>query len=72
MEKLWEILNKCKLQMKYTQCDNVKEKIALQATCKEERKGIEFKFTNPDTPKQNGLMEQESPTIMGRTWAMMN
>ena len=46
--------------------------ISLQQPLKKGGMKIQFEFTAPDMPQQNGIVECAFPTKMGHTRAMMN
>ena len=45
---------------------------SLQKTCKQEALGINFKYTVPGTPKQNGLVECKFTTLFNWLHTMLN
>ena len=47
-------------------CDNTGENLALTQQCAAEDLGIEFEFTAPDTPQQNGVVERAFATQIGK------
>ena len=55
----------------YIRCDNAGENIALQRECEKAGLGIQFEFTAPGTPQQNGRVEQKFATLWGRVRAML-
>jgi transposase InsO family protein len=61
------------LTVKYLRCDNAPEHIkfpkALQQTTDLK---IQFEYTAPHTPQQNGKIERKFATLYGKTRAMMN
>ena len=67
-----ELKSKYCTEIKYIHCDNAGENIALQQQLKNAGLKIQFEFTVPDTPQQNGIVEHAFPTLMGCTRAMMN
>ena len=58
--------------VKTIRCDNSGENSVLKKLCESEGLGIEFEFTAPGTPQQNGVVERAFPTLLGRGRAMMN
>ena len=40
--------------------------------CKKKELGIQFQYTSPNTPQQNGVVERIFATSYGRILAMMN
>ena len=67
-----ELESKCSIHLKYIHCDKAGENKALQQQLRREGSEIQFKFTAPDTPQQNGVVDHAFPTLMGHTRAMMN
>ena len=74
-----EILNwikdikiKYNITVKTIRCDNSGENKILRKICESEGLGIEFEYTAPGTPQQNGIVERAFPTLLGRGRAMMN
>ena len=67
-----ELKSKYCINVKYIHCDNSGENKALQQQLKKDGLKIQFKFTAPDMPQQNGIVEHAFPTLMGCTRAMMN
>jgi hypothetical protein len=57
--------------VRYIRCDNAGENIALQRECEKAGLGIQFEFTAPGTPQQNGRVERKFATLWGRVRAMM-
>ena len=60
------------IDIKYIHGDNARENKALQQHLKNDGLKIQFEFTAPDTPQQNGIVEHAFPTLMGHTKTMMN
>jgi hypothetical protein len=58
--------------VKYIRCDNAGENVRLEAACKKEGLGIQFEFTAPGTPQQNGKVERKFATLYARVRAMLN
>ena len=67
-----EFQSKYSINVKYIHCDNAGENKALQQQLKKDGSKIQFEFTAPDMPQQNGVMECAFPIPMGYTRAMMN
>ena len=59
-------------RVKYIRCDNAGENQALERECVEKVLGIVFKYTAPDTPQQNGVVEKAFATMLGKMRAIMN
>ena len=60
------------INVKYICCDNAGENKGLQQQLMKDGSKIQFEFTAPATPQQNGIVEHAFPTLMGCTRAMMN
>ena len=60
-----ELRNKGKT-VKYIRCDNAGENLKLKEECDRLNLGIEFEFTAPNTPQQNGIVERKFATLYGR------
>ena len=58
--------------VKYIRCDNAGENIKLKEECDRQKLGIEFEFTAPNTPQQNGVVERKFATLYGRGRALLN
>ena len=58
--------------VKYIRCDGAGENCALDEACKQEGLGIQFEYTAPGTPQQNGKVERKFATLFGRVRAMLN
>ena len=67
-----DLKSKYCIDIKYIHCVNAGENKALQSQLKKARSKIQFEFTAPDTPQQNGIGECSFSTLMGHTRAMMN
>ena len=67
-----DIKIKYNITVNFVRCDNAGENMSLKQACEQEGLGIEFEFTAPGTPQQNGVVERAFPTVMGRARAMMN
>ena len=59
------------VDVKYIRLDNSGENRSLQKECEKQNLGIIFEFTAPGTPQQNSVVERKTPTLMGRSRAMM-
>ena len=44
----------------------------MDEACKQEGLGIQFEYTAPGTPQQNGRVERKFATLFGRVRAMLN
>jgi hypothetical protein len=58
IEHINELKSKYKKEVKFLRCDNAGENKELEKKCYEGNLGIEFKFTAPNTPQQNGKVER--------------
>ena len=63
-----ELESKYIINVRYICCDNAGEQQQLMR----EGSKIQFKFTAPDMPQQNGVVECAFFTLKGHTRAMMN
>ena len=70
-ELIKDIEKKLKIKVKFIRCDNAGENKKLQEDCLSDGMGIQFEFTAPGTPQQNGRIERKFATIYGRARAMM-
>ena len=52
-----ELKSKYCINAKYIHCEIAEENKALQQQLKKDGSKIQFKFTPPDTPHQNGIVE---------------
>ena len=59
-------------QVKFVRCDNAGENIGFQDECKKEGLKLEFEFTAPNTPQQNGKVERKFATLYGKVRSMLN
>ena len=66
-----DLKNKGKI-VKYIRCDNAGENKKLKEKCDRLKLGIEFEFTAPKTPQQNGIVERKFATLYGRGRALLN
>ena len=53
-------------------CDNAWENQAFEKICNQEGLGIDFKYTAPGMPQQNGHVECKFATLFNRVCAMLN
>ena len=58
--------------VKYIRCDNAGENLKLQEACNRMKLGVQFEFTAPNTPQQNGVTERKFATLYGRGRAILN
>ena len=58
--------------VKNIRCDNAGENKALSKLCLSKGLGITFQFTAPNTPQQNGAIEQSFAMSYGRMRANLN
>ena len=66
-----ELPNKGKV-VKYIQCNNAGKNLKLKENCDRLNLGIEFEFTAPNTPQQNGIVERKFATLYGQGRALLN
>lgn len=52
-------------------CDNAGEKISFASRARQEGLGVDFEYTSPHTPQQNGKIERAFPALYGDVRAMM-
>jgi transposase InsO family protein len=57
--------------VKYIRCDNPGENLKLEAGCLKEGLGVQFEYTAPGTPQQNGKVECKFATLYARVRAML-
>ena len=57
-----ELKSKYSISIKYICCDNAGENKALQQQLKKDGLKIQFEFTAPDMPQQNGIVKCAFPT----------
>ena len=73
---MWALINNLKtkynLHVQHLCCDNAGENQAFKQTCKKEGLGIDFKYTAPGTPQQNGCIECKFATVFNRVFTMLN
>lgn len=74
MMKLLEELRVKGKPVRFIRLDNAGENKSFQERAKKNKHTceIQFEFTAPGTPQQNGVVERAFPTLMGRVRAMMN
>ena len=63
---------KLNLQVQCLHCDNAGEKQSFERTCKQEGLGINFKYTAPGTPQQNGCIKCKFATLFNWVHTMLN
>ena len=61
-----------KIQVKIIRCDHAGENKVLDRELDKKELGINFEYTSPGTPQQNGVVERAFVTVMGRARAVMN
>ena len=78
METMLGLINNLKiksnLQVQYLHCDNAGENQAFKKTCKQEGLGINFQYTAPGMPQQNGCIPmlnggKFTPYLQSGLWA---
>ena len=70
--KLIKDLKAKNIEVKYIWCDNAGENVAFREKCEQEGFGINFEFTAPGMPQQNGRVEHKFATLYGWVQAMLN
>jgi hypothetical protein len=66
-------LKKEGFDVKYLRCDNAGENLAFQKDLEQcNDLDIEFEYTAPGTPQQNGKVERKFATLYGRARSMLN
>ena len=60
------------IQVKIIICDNAGENKVMEQESDKSELGISFEYTDSGPPQQNGGVERELATVMGRARAMMN
>jgi hypothetical protein len=65
IEHIKELKSKYRKVVKYIWCDNVGENILLERWCKKEGHGIQFKYTNPNSPQFNGRIKRKFASLYG-------
>ena len=63
---------KYNLQVQRLRCNNAGENQALKQTCNQEGLVINFEYTAPGTPQQNGLIEHKFATLFNWVCALLN
>ena len=63
LQALIKHVNALDIKVKFIHCNNTGENKQLQKECISEGIGIEFEFTAPGTPQQNGRCERKIATI---------
>lgn len=71
MTKLVKALILKKVHVQRLRCDNAKENRAFADRASLNGLAVDFEFTSPYTPQQNGKVERAYPTLYGRARAMM-
>ena len=64
--------NNYEVSIETLRCDNAGENVKFKKLAEEEGLGVQFEFTAPYTPQQNGSVERSFATSFGRIRAMMN
>ena len=67
-----DLKTKYNLQVQRLRCDNTGENQAFKKACNQEGLGIDFEYTAPGTPQQNGCVERKFATLFNRVQAMLN
>jgi hypothetical protein len=67
-----ELNSKYKKVVKYVCCDNTGENTVLQKACKATGMGVQFEYTAPGTPHNNGHVEHKFATLFGRVCSMLS
>ena len=68
-KKLRDMYGRC---VDHIRCDNAEENRVLESACIDKELSIEFEYTAPGTPQQNGVVERAFATMLGKTRAIMN
>ena len=63
---------KFNLQVQRLCYNNARENQAFKRTCKQEGLGIDFKYTAPATPQQNGCIKHKFATLFNQVCTMLN
>ena len=58
--------------VKKIRCDNAGENQKTEEVCKELGLGIDFEYSAPNSPQQNGRVERKFATLYGRVRSMLN
>ena len=64
--------NKYNMQVQYLHCDNGGKYIAFEKTCKQEGLEVDFEYTAPGMPQQNGCIKQKFATLFNQVCEMLN
>jgi hypothetical protein len=76
LRKIIEFVTELKLKnanmVKFIRCNNLGENQALKQEMKKKGLNLQFEFTAPGTPQENGKVERAFATLWGRTRAMLN
>jgi hypothetical protein len=72
IEFVTELKTKDANMVKFIRCDNLGENHALKQEIKKKGFNLQFEFTAPGTPQENGKVERAFATLWGRTRAMLN
>ena len=64
--------NKYNMQVQYQLCNNASENVAFEESCKQERLDVDFEYTAPGMPQQNGCVQQIFVTLFIRVCAILN
>ena len=60
------------MQVQCLFCDNAGENQAFERTCKQEGLGLDFEYTAPGTPQQNGHVQSKLTTFFNRVHTILN
>jgi hypothetical protein len=72
VELIKDLKERHKVKVKNIRLDNAGENKALKARCLKEGLGINFEFTAPGTPQQNGRVERKFATLISYARAALN
>ena len=64
--------NKFNLQVQRLHCENAGKNRGFKRTCKQEELGIDFEYTAPGTPQQNGCIKCKFAMLFNRVCAVLN
>jgi len=67
-----ELRDRFNKMVKFLRCDNAGENKKTEEYLKEKGIGIQFEYTAPNTPQQNGKVERKFATLYGRIRATLN
>ena len=59
------------IEIKRIRLNNSGENRSLEKECDKQNLAVIFEFTAPGTPQQNSVVERKTPTLVGRTRAML-